>query len=103
MNKSESFHVIEGMVDVVLFSEGGEVSKVIKMGSYSSGGCFYYRVASPIYHTLLIRSEVLVFHETTNGPFDRSQMVFAPWSPDERDGAAIASFLGRVERDIQSG
>jgi cupin fold WbuC family metalloprotein len=86
--KSEAFHVIQGVVDVVLLDEAGKVVEVIKMGDYASGRKFYYRLADPLYHTLLIRSEWLVFHEITNGPFKREDTVFAPWAPELDDDGA---------------
>jgi cupin fold WbuC family metalloprotein len=71
LGKSESFHVIDGDVDVVIFSDDGRVADVIPMGPFQSGRRFFYRIADPLYHTLLIRSSVLVFHEATTGPFKR--------------------------------
>ena len=71
LNKSESVHVIAGSADFVLFDDAGQISEIIEVGDYASGRQFYYRVSGPQYHTLLIRSEVLVVHETTNGPFHR--------------------------------
>jgi cupin fold WbuC family metalloprotein len=94
--KSESFHVIDGIVDVVVFDDRGEIAEVIPMGPFSSGRTFFYRIADPLYHTLLIRSDVLVFHEATTGPFRREETSFAPWAPDESDPAAVASFLKSV-------
>jgi cupin fold WbuC family metalloprotein len=91
--KVESAHVIEGSVDVVLFDETGAVSDVIAMGAYSTGRTFYYRMDEPRFHTLLIRSELLIFHEVTNGPFRRKETVFAPWSPEENDVDAAAAYL----------
>lgn len=97
LDKSESFHVIEGDVDVVLFDDGGRVTDVIAMGPFSSGRPFFYRVASPLFHTLLIRSDVLVFHETTTGPFRRADTVFAPWAPEDGNPAAVGRFLADLE------
>jgi cupin fold WbuC family metalloprotein len=94
--KSESFHVIDGLVDVVVFDDRGEIEEIIPMGPFSSGRTFFYRIADPLYHTLLIRSDVLVFHEATTGPFRREETSFAPWSPDESDPAAVASFMTSV-------
>jgi cupin fold WbuC family metalloprotein len=91
--KSESFHLIKGEVDVVVFDEAGLVTNVIRMGDYASGKTFYYRMTDPCYHTLLIQSDVIVFHETTNGPFQRSETVFAPWAPEEAAEAARRVFM----------
>src|SRR2546426_4697246 len=69
--KSEAFHVICGLVDIVLLDDNGNVIEVVAMGDYASGRKFYYRLADPLYHTLLIRSDYVIFHEITNGPFNR--------------------------------
>ncbi len=95
-NKTESFHVIEGIADVIIFDENGNIIDIIPMGNYDSGRCFYYRLADPIYHTLIIHSEVLVFHEATQGPFKREDTVFAPWSPDIQDTDGIKAFIKKI-------
>lgn len=102
LNKSESFHIIEGTVDVIVFDETGKIIDVIKMGDYSSGLKFYYRISDPYYHTLFTKSDFLVFHETANGPFRRSDMVFAPWAPDENDMTARNEFIDRLSREVES-
>jgi cupin fold WbuC family metalloprotein len=99
--KSESTHIIEGLVDVVLFDDDGRIEHVISMGDYASGKTFYYRMANPIFHTLIIRSEVLIFHETTNGPFDRGATVFAPWSPEDADVNSVVSFLSDLDKKVR--
>ena len=98
LNKTESVHIIEGLVDVIVFDDVGNIIEVIRMGDYASGYRFYYRMSSPYYHTLLIRSDILVFHETTNGPFDPADTVFAPWAPAESDRDACAVFMEQVAR-----
>jgi cupin fold WbuC family metalloprotein len=98
LNKTESVHIIEGLVDVIIFDEAGNISEVISMGDYASGHRFYYRMSGPYYHTLLIRSDVLVFHEITNGPFERAETIFAPWAPVETDHRARDLFMEQVAR-----
>jgi len=97
VGKSESFHVIDGEADVVVFDDDGGVREVIAMGPFASGRPFFYRVAAPVYHTLLIRSDVLVFHETTGGPFRRADTLFAPWAPEDADAPAVRRFLADLE------
>ena len=96
LNKSESLHVIEGSVDVVILDEQGEVTEVIPMGEYSSGRTFYYRMETARYHTLFIHSDFLVFHEITKGPFNKLDTVFAPWAPQERDPQACKAYLQKL-------
>jgi cupin fold WbuC family metalloprotein len=102
VGKSESFHVIEGEVDVVIFDDAGGVADVIPMGTYASGRPFFYRLAEPTFHTLLIRSPVLVFHETTNGPFRREETLFAPWAPDDSQSDDVRRFLSGLNDVVAS-
>ncbi len=85
MNKSESFHAIEGNADIILMDDTGKINEVISIGEYQSGNCFYYRLAAPLFHTLKIKSDFFVFHEITNGPFNRKYTIFADWAPEEND------------------
>ena len=96
LHKSESLYVIEGCVDVVILDDQGKVQEVVPMGDYASGRIFYYRMETSLYHTLLIKSEFLVFHEVTKGPFNRSDTVFAPWAPQESDPQACQVYMQRL-------
>jgi cupin fold WbuC family metalloprotein len=98
--KSESMHVLEGEADVVFFDDAGGVRDVVPLGPYASPRRFYYRVDTPVFHTLLIHSDFLVFHEVTNGPFRREETVFAPWAPEEADAAACEKFLAALEQSL---
>lgn len=96
LGKAESMAIIEGEVDVVLFKEDGSILRVIKMGDMDSGKLFYYRMSAPIYHSLFIRSEFLVFHEVTEGPFLREQTSFPEWAPPENN-PEVKNFILKIE------
>jgi cupin fold WbuC family metalloprotein len=100
LGKAESFHLIEGRVDVVFFDEAGGIRDVAPMGGDS--GLFYYRISDPQFHTLLIRSDYVVFHESTSGPFLREQTEFASWSPADDNERGQADFLRRVDAAIRT-
>ena len=100
LNKSESFHVIEGRVDVVIYDESGEIREIMEMGDYASGKCFYYRIGEPLFHTLLIHSDFLIFHETTNGPLKREDTVFAAWAPEETEKSKVKEFMRKLAKDV---
>jgi cupin fold WbuC family metalloprotein len=98
--KSEAFHVVEGEVDIVVFTEGGDIDRIVPLGPPGGRRPFYYRMSSPFFHTLIIRSDLLIVHEITNGPFLPSATVFADFAPDDREaekaGAYQAELLRRV-------
>lgn len=78
-NKSESFHIVEGSLKVLFFDEDGTITDSVEMGDLASGKTFFYRLSKPIYHTVVPLSEIVVFHETTNGPFKPEDLIVAPW------------------------
>lgn len=81
--KSESFHIVEGRLTVFLFDDDGRLVEAIHMGAPGSGHAFFYRLSTPMFHSVLPESDFVVFHEVTNGPFDRRDTIFAPWAPAE--------------------
>lgn len=98
--KSESFYVIEGAVDFVTYDDAGHIESVFRMGDVASGRPFYHRMDRPSFHTMLIRSEWLVFFEVTRGPFDRKDNIPAPWSPPDADEAAVAEFIKDLDLSV---
>ena len=101
IGKTESFHIIEGSVDIILFDEDGQINEIIPMGDYASGRKFFYRLPSSHYHTLMIQSDVLVFHETTNGPFRPEDTIWAPWAPLETDVDEVSQYMKLIASSIE--
>lgn len=93
LGKSESFHVIEGKVDVVMFDDRGGIVDIIELGEAGSGRDFYYRLSDSAFHTFLIRTDFLVVHEVTNGPFVRDKTVLAPFAPSEERLAKARAYM----------
>ena len=96
LGKDESIHVVEGSALLVSFTEEGEIAATVQLGQ---GGVFFCRLPSGVFHTLLIESDWLVFQETTLGPFDRRQTVFAPWAPVE-DGPPAKLFAEHLRSKL---
>lgn len=96
LDKSESFHIIEGSADLIFFDEEGQVTDVVELGDYASGNMFYYRIAESLYHSVIVTSDIFVFHETTEGPYiqsHRTDTVFASWAPKESDAQAVKLYM----------
>ena len=99
--KSESFHIIEGFLDVVIFDDVGTVKEVIPMAAPGSDLPFYYRLSGSFFHMPVPTSDVVVFHEITNGPFDQSETVFASWAPSDKDAEAVQAEYLRHLLDVE--
>ncbi len=100
--KSEAFHIVQGEVDIVVFQEDGSVREVVPLGDGHSGRAFYYRMSQPFFHTLLIRSDILIVHEITTGPFLRGGTRFAPFAPEEGDAGGVAHYLRQLQSQVAS-
>ena len=98
LGKSESFHIIEGEVDIVIFADDGNIEEIIELGDLQSGKKFYYRLDDAKYHTLLIHSEILVVHEVTNGPFSRELTKLAPFAPSEEDRVEALRYIDNLKK-----
>lgn len=100
--KVESFHVIEGLITVVIFEEDGRVSEVIPMGDFASGRPFYYRQTKPVFHTQIPESDFVVFQEVTQGPMTRDT-VLAPWAPPEGPDGKLQAYIEALMKRVQTG
>lgn len=92
-NKIESFHVIHGELDIIFFDENGNIENRIELGDYDSGKPFFLRSLKQGWHTAYIKSDYVLIHETTNGPFNPIESEFAPWSPIPENIKAVNKFL----------
>lgn len=102
LNKAESFHVIEGTANIVIFDEEGKILEVMEVSDYNSGNKFYYKIYEPYYHTVCVISSFLVFQETTSGPFNKSDTVYAPWAPEEKDVVAVKAYMEKLAKSVDS-
>jgi cupin fold WbuC family metalloprotein len=99
-SKSEAYHLIEGEVDIVIFADDGAIDRVVPLGAPGGARPFYFRMSRPLFHTLVIRTGLLIMHEITNGPFRPDGSDFAPFAPDDRDSAAVAAYRADLARRL---
>ena len=92
--KTESFHIIDGRLIIVIFKEDGTPIRSLFMAPTGPDGVLCYRMCTPSFHAVLPLDEVVIFHEVTNGPFVRNEVVLADWAPNTQDG--LRSFLIRA-------
>lgn len=100
VGKAESYHVIDGGMDVFLFDDAGKVMRIIKMGAPSAGKTFLYRLMSNLWHMPVVRSEFVIYHETYQGPFRKDRDVeYAGWAPEESDVDGVKRFLKKIDKE----
>lgn len=97
--KSESYFVVEGRLDLVFFDESGRPVDAIELRA--GDGPSYCRTEIEQFHTVVIRSDIALVHETTRGPFVPAESVLAPWAPDEHDRAAAAGYLVELDHSLR--
>lgn len=92
--KSETFLVLEGAADVILFDEQGNITARHRLGGASQQGRIWGIDLPPgVWHTIVARTERVICFEVKPGPWDPStDKEFAPWAPAESDGA-VAAYL----------
>ncbi len=96
MNKTESFLILEGMADALFFDEQGVLAETVPMGPAGSGRPFFYRMPKARFHSLFIESELLVFVESTKGPFVPEETENAPWAPGVDEAEAGKAYMGAL-------
>ncbi|MCC7168603.1 MAG: WbuC family cupin fold metalloprotein [Rhodospirillales bacterium] len=95
-SKSESLHIIDGDILVVLFDEHGRVTSRIALAAPGDGRPFAYRLAADIWHTVIPATEFVALHESVAGPYVPEDTEFAPWAPNV-EGPELAAYLRRLE------
>ena len=101
IDKIESMLVISGEVDYIMFDDNGNIDNVVKMGDFESTKPFYQTIRKDKFHTLMIKSEWLVFLEVTQGPFIKEDTIFAEWSPREDESNQVKKFLKKIIDGIE--
>jgi hypothetical protein len=87
---------VDGSADIVMFDDDGGITDVIELGDRDSGLNFFYRLSESRFHMPVSRTDVLVIHEVTNGPFDRDRTIFAPFAPAEDQVDLARKYLSEV-------
>jgi len=90
--KAESFLVLEGAADVILFDDGGSITARYRLGAESPEGRLWgVDLLAGVWHTILPRTARAVCFEVKPGPWEpASDKEFAEWAPPEDDPAAAA-------------
>ncbi len=103
--RRESFQMLVGALDLVIFEEGGRVREVVHMDADHCKKSLFTHLTQPVFHTIIIRSEYAVFHESLSGPAEAEDIVYADWAPslDEDGEAACEDYRKRLVQSYHAG
>jgi cupin fold WbuC family metalloprotein len=93
---AKSWHVVEGRLLVVRFSDAGAVEEETLLTAPSEGGAFIVRLSESYYHTLIALTGETAVIETILGPFTGT--TYAPWAPEPDDARAADYFADLCRR-----
>ena len=93
-HSAKSFLVLLGEMVVVLFTEDGLIETCHRLTALGAGENFMVRLENPIYHTVIILTETVVFLETVLGPHEHTRYAkFAPRSEEVEPSQKYLAWL----------
>src|SRR5262249_16423977 len=89
--KDETYHVLRGRAVLAFFDDAGTVVDRFTLDPVAMPVA---RVGAGQFHTLFPTTDMFVFHESRQGPFEPAgDAVNAPWAPPPSERAAGVEYL----------
>lgn len=95
LGTTESNIILSGKLLVVFFGEEGEIQRVFVLDPEE---LFYYRCEKNQYHMTIPLTDVAVYVEIKEGPFDDKSNVFPKWAPERSDMESMRVFNEEMKR-----
>ena len=77
-NKPESYHVLEGELQVNIFDDEGKLIKEKKL--FANRHPRMYRITGKVWHQPIPLTEWVVYHEVATGPFNKDEdVIYSKW------------------------
>ena len=75
---SESYLILKGCLDLVFYSDEGELQQVIRLSAFGDGENFFVRIPNPVFRGIVVVKDAL-FVEVKEGPFAPDRVIWASW------------------------
>ena len=79
----ESYLILEGCLDLVFYSEEGELKQVTRLSAFGGEKDFFVRIPNPIFRGIVVVKDT-IFVEVREGPFGPNRVIWASWDKPER-------------------
>jgi len=100
-SRAESFEVLKGEASLLLLDDFGEIEDIIELGELLTNKTFFFKMPAGAWHMLIIHSQVLIFKEVTQGPFDSSDCVFPDWAPPGRNCTQVEKYMDGMMNKVK--
>ncbi len=95
LKKGEVFHIIEGKMGVLTFTDAGEVIDACIM---EASHTLMYKVCLNVYHATVPLSDYVIYHESRPGPFRGEQdSLYPEWAPDGSCESDIKKYTAKLK------
>jgi len=98
--RSESYHIVEGSMNVYFFKDDGKPIGYISLSKKNNQ--IFYRLSSSTFHLLVPTSKYLIYHETVTGPFlSQKDIIYPKWSINFDTISKINLFIKKNKNAIK--
>ena len=100
LNINESYHLIEGSMEIYILDDNCKVKKKIKLSAkrkntYNSS--IIFKINKPLYHFVVPVSKWLIYHEVTTGPWSKKFIKYADFSPSKDINGLGINFYKKIK------
>jgi len=74
LSNGETIHIIKGSLAILVFNKKKKLINKIVLNKKNR---LIYRIRTTFYHTVQIKSNYAIYHESKRGPFLRKETIFA--------------------------
>ena len=95
---SESYSVLEGQMTVYLFDDSGARKEAIALAPPGFGMASIYRLCDSLWHMPVFQTDMVVYHEVRQGPYERERdNEFPNWAPPLSDAVKVREFIMNLQ------
>lgn len=98
ISNEESYMILSGEMDLILFDNFGKIKKKIELGDLKSKKNFFFRMKKSLFRTMIVKKDTF-FLEVKQGPFLKNKStMYADWSPKIHDKKKLEMFFLNVRK-----
>ena len=98
---NESYLIIEGELDLLIYNELNEPVELVEMGAYGKNKVVYFRLDPPRYRAVRLVSDTLFF-EVKQGPLRKESTIWANWGTAHELKNQVLQFCDLLKKTINT-